>query len=75
MNYPAFVFHELVFRLSEINPRIGSYDSCSVQDNTFLIRTSNGHMRVDADIISKQYTNPKLLSKPDLALLVSRFEQ
>ena len=74
MKYPVFVFHELVFRLAELNPKIGSYTSFSIKDVHFELFTSNGHLIVDRETISKQYINPRLLIQSDLELLILGFE-
>lgn len=73
MNYPVFIFHELTFRLSEISPEIGSYDSSFFKDDTFVIHTTKGELQVDGETIAKQYKNPRLLSRQDLDLLVQKF--
>ncbi|HMI01229.1 MAG TPA: hypothetical protein VK541_02030 [Pedobacter sp.] len=73
MNYPVFIFHELTFRLSEISPEIGAYDSSFVREDSFVIHTTNGEIEVDSEIIAKQYKNPRLLSREDLNVLVKKF--
>jgi hypothetical protein len=73
MNYPVFIFHELTFRLSEISPEIGAYDSSFVREDNFVIHTTNGEIEVDSEIIAKQYKNPRLLSREDLDMLVKKF--
>ena len=73
MNYPVFVFHELTYRLSEISPEIGAYDSSVTKDGNYVIHTTNGELEVDSETIAKQYKNPKLLSKDDMLLLSQKF--
>jgi hypothetical protein len=73
MNYPVFIFHELTFRLSEISPEIGAYDSSFVREDSFVIHTTNGELEVDGEIIAKQYINPRLLSREDLNMLLKKF--
>ena len=73
MNYPVFIFHELTFRLSEISPEIGTYDSSFVREDSFVIHTTNGEIEVDSEIIARQYKNPGLLSREDLEVLVKKF--
>lgn len=55
MKYPVFIFHELTYRLSKINPNIGTFDTSFVRDNTFVIHTTKGELEVDNEIIEKQY--------------------
>ena len=73
MKYPVFIFRELVLRLAEICPEIGTYDSSSIGDHTFVIHVTNGVIVVDEATIAKQYQNPKLISKEELDLLVKKF--
>ncbi|EDM35185.1 hypothetical protein PBAL39_16926 [Pedobacter sp. BAL39] len=73
MNYPVFIFHELTYRLSQISPNIGTYDSFFFRDDAFVIHTTNGELTVDGETIAKQYQNPRLLSRADLDLLVQNF--
>ena len=75
MKYPVFVFHELVFRLAEVNPKVGSYDSFSILEDQFELLTSGGRLIVNQETISKQYINPRLLTQSDLELLIVGFEQ
>jgi len=74
MKYPVFIFHELMLRLSEISPEIGTYDSSLFRDDLFIIYSTNGQITVDGETIEKQYQNPKLLSRADLDLLAQRFQ-
>ncbi|ETZ24863.1 MULTISPECIES: hypothetical protein [Pedobacter] len=73
MNYPVFIFHELMFRLSEISPKIGTYVSSFVQDNTFVIHSTNGKLIVDEETMTMQYHDPALLSREYLDNLIDRF--
>lgn len=73
MNYPVFIFHELTYRLSQINPNIGTFDTSFVHNNSFVIHTTKGELEVDNEIMEKQYQNPGLLSREDLDLLIQKF--
>lgn len=73
MNYPVFIFHELTYRLSQINPNIGTFDTSFVRNDSFVIHTTKGELEVDNEIIAKQYQNPGLLTREDLDLLVQKF--
>ena len=75
MKYPVFVFHELVLRLAELNPKIGSYSSFLITEGQFELFTSNGRFIVDQETISKQYINPRLLTQSDLQLLIEGFDR
>lgn len=73
MNYPVFIFHELTYRLSQINPNIGTFDTSFVRNDLFVIHTTMGELEVDTETIAKQYKNPGLLTRADLDLLVQKF--
>jgi hypothetical protein len=74
MNYPVFIFHELVLRFSYINREIGKYISNTIDNGEFLINTTTGHIRIAFSMLEKQYNNPKLISKEELQQLVTGFE-
>lgn len=73
MNYPVFIFHELTYRLSQISPNIGAFDTSFVRNDAYVIHTTNGELEVDSETIAKQYQNPSLLSRADLELLIQKF--
>ena len=74
MNYPVFIFHELVLRFSEINREIGRYLESTLQNGECLITTTTGKIKVKIDMLEKQYLNPKLISKEELQQLACGFE-
>lgn len=74
MNYPVFIFHELVLRFSDINREIGKYISSSIDNGECLINTTTGHIKVALTMLEKQYSNPKLISKEELQQLATHFE-
>ncbi|MEJ2880282.1 hypothetical protein [Pedobacter sp. GR22-6] len=73
MNYPVFIFHELTYRLSQISPNIGTFDTSFVRNDSFVIHTTKGELEVDSETIAKQYQNPGLLTREDLDLLLQKF--
>lgn len=74
MNYPVFIFHELVLRFSDINRSIGRYISNTIENGECLIKTSSGKIKITLGLLDKQYYDPKQISKEELQQLVSRFE-
>ncbi|RZL48852.1 MAG: hypothetical protein EOP00_08245 [Pedobacter sp.] len=74
MNYPVFIFHELVLRFSAINRGIGKYISASIDNGECLINTTTGHIKVALSMLEKQYNNPKLISEEELKQLATGFE-
>ncbi|TCC91855.1 hypothetical protein EZ428_08895 [Pedobacter frigiditerrae] len=74
MNYPVFIFHELVLRFSDINREIGKYISSTVENGECLINTTTGHIKVALTMLEKQYNNPRSISKEELQQLATEFE-
>lgn len=73
MNYPIFIFYELLIRLSEIDPEIGEYLSHNDFDHQFSIRTTNGVLSLPKDVLEKQFNDPEMLTQADLQSVVSNF--
>lgn len=74
MNYPVFIFHELVLRFSEINREIGRYISSTIENGECLIKTTHGMIKITMGLLDKQYHQPKLISNEELQQLVSGFQ-
>ncbi len=74
MNYPVFIFHELVLRFSDINRGVGRYISSTIENGECLIRTTSGMIKITMGLLDKQYHDPKQISKEELQQLVSGFE-
>lgn len=74
MNYPVFIFHELVLRFSDINREIGKYISSTIDNGECLINTTTGHIKVGLTMLEKQYQNPMLISKEELQQLATGFK-
>lgn len=74
MNYPVFIFHELVLRFSDINREIGKYISSTIENGECLISTTTGHIKVALSMLEKQYNNPKSISREELQQLATSFE-
>jgi len=73
VNFPIFVFHELIVRLSEINPIIGRYISNEPKADSYIITTYNGTLIIPSHFLQMQYENPKLMDMVDLAMLANNF--
>jgi hypothetical protein len=74
MNYPVFIFHELVLRFSDINRGIGRYISSTVDNGECLIKTTSGMIRIGLSLLDKQYHDPKQINQEELQQLVSNFQ-
>ena len=73
MNYPVFIFHELVLRFSYINRKVGRYISSTIEDGICLIETTSGKISIAQDLLEKQYRNPNEISADQLRELASAF--
>ena len=74
MNYPVFIFHELVLRFSDINRGIGRYISSTVDNGECLIKTTSGRIKITLGLLDKQYHQPDAISKEELQQLVEGFQ-
>lgn len=74
MNYPVFIFHELVLRFSYINRQIGRYISNTVENGVCLIKTTSGRIIIEQDLLEKQYRNPSEISADELKELAAAFQ-
>ena len=74
MNYPVFIFHELVLRFSDINRGIGRYISNTIENGQCLIRTTSGRISIELGLLEKQYRDPRTISAEELQQLAVAFE-
>ncbi|MGF1923822.1 MAG: hypothetical protein ACQUHE_06555 [Bacteroidia bacterium] len=74
MNYPVFIFHELVLRFSYINRGIGRYISSTIENGECLIKTTSGMIKITLGLLDKQYHDPKQISQEELQELLSDFQ-
>lgn len=74
MNYPVFIYHELVLRFSEVNRGVGRYISSTIDNGECLIRTTSGMIRIGLSLLDKQYHDPKQISAEELQQLAMDFK-
>lgn len=74
MNYPVFIFHELVLRFSYVNRQVGRYISSTIENGEYLIRTTSGKISIAQDLLEKQYKDPSQISSQQLQELASAFQ-
>ena len=73
MQFPVFIFHELLIRLSELNPAIGRYASSSLDGEMYLLITTNGSLLVPVHMLELQFRDPRLIGPSDLYILAKNF--
>lgn len=74
MNFPLFIFYELLIRLSEIQPEIGDYVSYTPSNNGCIVRTTNGTLNVLNQILTKQFEDPNQITTQELFILLQTFK-
>ncbi len=75
MNYPVFIFHELVLRFSDVNKSIGRYISNTIESGECLIKTTSGKIKINLALLEKQYRDPHQISNDELQQLVAGFQK
>ena len=73
MNFPLFIFHELIIRLEELNPNIGAYNSHLQKDEAFTLFTNKGSLIVPMHFLQMQFEDPSLFNQTDLTILANNF--
>ena len=68
---PLYIIYELLIRVNQINPSIGSYNSHSFNTAGAVITTSSGKLRIRKALLNRQFKDPELISSSDLILLTT----
>ena len=71
MPIPLYIIYELLIRVNQINPAIGSYSSHTFNTAGAVIITTSGKLRVRNALLNRQFKDPELISSADLALLAT----
>ena len=75
MNYPVFIYHELIMRLTSVDPSIGSYLDHRFEVDTCIISTRKGSLRLNSQVLHKQYKDPTLITPGEIKELVKSFNR
>jgi hypothetical protein len=73
VNFPLYIYYELLIRLSEIEAEIGHYVSSTADHEVCIIRTTNGTVKVPANVLKRQFEDPNLIGNEELKLLIKTF--
>ncbi|MGN7988851.1 hypothetical protein ACTJKC_15985 [Pedobacter sp. 22226] len=73
MNFPLYIYYELLIRLSEIESEIGHYVSSTADQEICIIRTTNGTVKVPLNLVKRQFEDPNLISNEELKVLSKTF--
>lgn len=74
MNFPLYIYYELLIRLSEIESEIGHYVSSTVNEEVCILRTTNGTVEVPVNFLKRQFEDPNLINKDELVTLSKGFK-
>lgn len=74
MNFPLYIYYELLIRLSEIESEIGHYVSSTVNEEVCILRTTNGTVKVPVNFLKRQAEDPNLINKDELVALSKDFK-
>lgn len=74
MNFPLYIYYELLIRLSEIESEIGHYVSSTANEEVCILRTTNGTVNVPVNFLKRQFEDPNLINKDELIALSKGFK-
>jgi len=74
VNFPLYIYYELLIRLSEIESEIGHYVSSTVNEEVCILRTTNGTVEVPVNFLKRQFEDPNLINKDELVTLSKGFK-
>jgi hypothetical protein len=67
---PLFIFYELLTRIHQIDPSIGTYVSHRYNTTGAVVITSNRTLRIKKSILNRQFKDPELVTVAELALIL-----
>lgn len=73
MNFPLFLYYELLIRLTLFNPEIGEFRSALPFDDHVLLKTDKGMMEIPIDIMNMQFNDPGLIPELEISKLAAAF--
>lgn len=74
MNFPLYVYYELLIRLSATEHEFGDFVSISGNDDLGILRTTHGTIAVSKELIERQFKDPGLITQAELVSLASTFK-
>lgn len=72
MPIPIFVIYELLIRIHQLDPAIGSYVSHSYNTNGAVVITTTGTFRIRKAILNRQFRDPELVFDTDLLQILKK---
>lgn len=71
---PTYAIVELLIRLEDINPLIGSYKDHVPHEYGVMVKTTNGHINFSRQLVMQQFNNPGLIDATELKAVAELFK-
>lgn len=75
MNFPHYIYYEILIRLIEFMPNVGDFISAKEQANESTINTTTGYLTISNDLLLKQFSDPNLINEDDIKFLIKHFHK
>jgi len=72
---PTYAIVELLIRLEEFNTLIGDYKDHIPHEYGVMVKTTNGHINFSRELITRQFNNPTIITRPELIAVAASFKQ
>lgn len=69
MPIPIFVIYELLLRIQQLDPSVGSYQSHTFNTTGAVVITTTRKVRIRKAILNRQFKDPELVLESDLLLI------
>jgi hypothetical protein len=74
MNFPLYLYYEMLIRVSEFQPEVGDYQFVSITHEIASIKTTTGELKVATEILLKQFHDPDMISAAEIKQLARDFQ-
>lgn len=71
----AYVIYELLVRLNELDPLVGSYESYQKIKGGVLVYSSGGNLMVPEYLLEQQFRSPDTIQFTELTTVLASFNQ
>lgn len=72
---PTYAIVELLIRLYEHNPAVGTYKDHILHESGVMVKTTNGHINFSHPLVQQQFNNPELITESELANVALQFKK
>jgi hypothetical protein len=74
MNFPLYLYYEMLIRVSEFQPEVGDYQFVSVSNEIAAIKTTTSELKIANEILLKQFHDPDLISAAEIKQIARNFQ-